>query len=48
MQSVIYLWRTKCLNSFFISFDPACNVWAFGTHFLDFQAGSIDIERLEF
>lgn len=45
MQSVVYLWRTKCLNSFFISFDPACNVLAFGTHFLDLQAGSIDIER---
>jgi 5-methylcytosine-specific restriction endonuclease McrA len=40
------LWgRTKCRNSFFISFDPACNVLAFGTHFPDLQAGSIDIER---
>ena len=37
--------RTKCRNSFFISFDPACNVLAFGTHFPDLQAGSIDIER---
>jgi len=40
------LWgRTKCRNSFFISFDPACNVLAFGTHFPDLQVGSIDIER---
>ena len=30
---------------FFISFDPVCNVLAFGTHFSNLQAGSIDIER---
>jgi len=31
-----------------MSFDSACNVSAFGTHFPDLQAGSIDIERLDF